>query len=207
MTAAPQFEGPLETHLTVAATVDPDALERFAQRHNLRFAHIVLPRGAHPSQPMLTRRARGTLAGELAHANRLAQTLRDAGFAVCRTKIEASPANADVPPFDAGDAGRYFESHIKLRLPTCSDLAALAAFATARQAHLSANARRVAAGGEQTRFVTQRVQGAGCLRAVAEADALAQALTELGYAVVGVETEYVVYDSNLAIDAGWIGED
>lgn len=202
--------GPLETHLTIAAgpttPVDFDALDAFARRHAMKCLHIVLPRGAHPSQPMLTWRAHGTLRAALARAAEAAGALREIGFDVCRTKIEASPRNAGVPPHDDGGAGRYFESHVKLRLPATADLAPLAAIATRHQSHLSQNARRVHGDGVAERFVTQRVAGAGSVRAVDEARTLADTLAAHGYTIVDVDTEYVVYDSNLAVDAGWIVE-
>ena len=201
------FEGLLETHLTIAAgpaAVDFDVLERFAHEHALRCLHIVLPRGAHPSQPMLTRRVQATLPRALADAARLAAALAAAGLRVCRTKIEAPPDAAGVPAHDDGGGGRYFESHVKLRLPLGADLATPTAIAAAHGAHLSRNARSTGTDGVETRFVTQRVAGAGSLRASAAARTLAAALDAAGLAVAGVETEYVVHDSNLSIDAGWI---
>lgn len=205
---APQFEGEFETHLTVAGVpceLDGEGLLRFAQAHGLKCLQIELARGQHVFQPMLTRRGRGDLAGELAVAARLAAQLQAAGFAVCRTKIEASPMNAGIPQHEhEAQPGRYFESHIKLLLAAKADGDELAALAIAHGAHLSRNALRRRDDGCHERFVTQRYARGG-LRAVdAALRNLLDALQPLGHRRLSVETEYVVHDSNLAIDEGWI---
>jgi hypothetical protein len=204
-----QFDGDFETHITVRGD-DPaavEALRLWAGRHGLRFHHIVLDRGRTPSQPMLGRRGHGRLSDERAAAHDLALRLAADGFAVCRVKIEAAPDNRDVPATDAeavGDPGRYFEHHVKLALDAAGDLSALTAMAARHDARLSRNARRLRDDGRQERFVTQRCHGVGRPTAGARLRALLAALTAGGYDVVGVEEEYVVYDSDPGVDAGWL---
>lgn len=206
--AAPQFEGEFETHLTVAGErgeLDGEGLLRFAQAHGLKCLQIELARGVHAFQPMLTRRGHGDLAGELAIAARVAAQLRDAGFVVCRTKIEASPTNAGIPQHEhEAQPGRYFESHIKLLLAARADSGELAALAIAHGAHLSRNALRWRDDGRHERFVTQRYARGGFRAVDAALRNLLDALRPLGHRQLSVETEYVVHDSNLAIDDGWI---
>lgn len=205
-----QFAGEFETHVTVRAERPEcvDALRAFAVRHRLTFHHIVLDRGLNPSQPMVGRRGRGTLAGELAAASELSRLLSDAGFAVTRVKIEAAPWNRDVPQSDAEAAGRhvgrYFEHHVKLALDPATDLPALTGLARRHAAHLSRNARRVRDDGKQERFVTQRCYAVGRPSARGRLEALRAALAAGGYAILSVEEEFVVYDSAPAVDAGWI---
>ena len=67
------FAGEFETHVTVRAG-DParlDALRAWADDRGMKFHHIVLDRGLTPSQPMVTRRGRGDLTGQLAAAEDL----------------------------------------------------------------------------------------------------------------------------------------
>ena len=201
--AGPGFAGEFETHLTVAADRD-GALQRFAAARGLKCLHIELARGVRPAQPMLSWRGRGVLAQQLATAGEVAAQLRTAGLMPVRTKIEAAPDNDGVPQDDADAApGRYFESHIKLLLGAGEDLASLAEAVRGHGAHLSRNALRRRTDGVDERFVTQRSYG-GAQRACAELRALLAKLDELGPRRAGVETEYVVYDDNLAVDDGWI---
>lgn len=197
------FAGEFETHLTVAADRD-GALQRFAAAHGLKCLHIELARGAQPLQPMLSWRGRGGFGPQRARAEAVAAQLRAAGLAPVRIKIEAAPGNRGVPRHDADAvAGRYFESHIKLLLPAGADLAALAARVAGHGAHLSRNALRTREDGLDERFVTQRSRG-GLERAQADLRALLDALDGMGLRRAGAETEYVVYDDNLAVDDGWI---
>jgi hypothetical protein len=200
----PEMSGPFESHLTLAATAPLEALAGFAAQRGVKLTHIVLAAGVSPSQPMLTRHARGALKTEVAALESLAAACAAAGFAVTRLKIEvesdhpAAPMTAE----EATDAARYFEHHLKLLLPRDADVSPLLAVARAHHAHLSRNALRTRADGRQERFVTQRCHHATRSEAAAELAGLRRALA--GYSVLETEEEFVIYDSNLALDAGWI---
>jgi len=204
-----QFDGQFETHVTVHAddAAGVTALRNWAASRGLKFHHIVLDHGQTPSQPMVTRTASGTLPGQLAEAKRLARELADAGFPVRRVKVEAAPGNRDVPANDdeaTRHVGRYFEHHVKLALPAGIDLVGLAELAGGHGARLSRNARRDRDDGTSERFVTQRCCGVGWATARREFDGLRTALAAAGYVAMKVEQEYVVADSNLGDDAGWL---
>jgi hypothetical protein len=205
-----EFEGEFETHITVRAEGPSvvDALRAWADRHGLKFHHIVLDRGLTPSQPMVSRRGRGGLSGERAEAADLGRRLAADGFAISRVKIEAAPGNRDTPASDAEAAdhhsGRYFEHHVKLALDPDTDLTTLAALAQTHAAHLSRNARRVRADGRSERFVTQRCYAVGRPSAHRRLEALLAALEAGGYPVLSVEEEFVVHDSAPGVDAGWL---
>ena len=200
------FAGEFETHLTVAGHAAD--LREWAGRHGMKYLRIELDRGDHPSQPMLTRRASGTLAGELQATADVRRRLHDAGHSVVRTKIEAAPGNADVPTTDA-DAealpkGLYFEHHVKLLLdPAFAD-----EMLTGRTEHLAArlsrNALKVRPDGFRERFLTQRCSGVGRANARRQLDQLLAEVARLRLDVLKVEEEFVVYDSNLGLDHGWI---
>lgn len=201
------FRGDFEAHLTLHADTAP-TLETYAAERNLKFAHIVLARGRVPHQPMVTVHRSGTLAQVHADVAGVAAHLEADGFPVLRTKIEATPWAEGVPSTDeqatALGTRFYFEHHLKLLLTPGSGTAAIEATARAHGAHLSANARRVRPDGRLERFVTQRCRGVGDLTAAAR---LQDLLTELEHLdIASTEREFVVYDSDESIDAGWIEE-
>jgi hypothetical protein len=190
-----------EYHLTVSGDDAAAAgLAAWAAQRGVKFTHILLARGKTVSQPMLTVRADGTAESVLADASAMAGELRAVGFEVTRVKVEASPFIDGL----ARTADRYFEHHIKLLLPPSIDESALADVVTPHGAHLSRNARRIREDGRAERFVTQRCYRTGTAGAVAELDRLIEALRDAGHTMLSVEREYVVYDSDPAVDAGWI---
>lgn len=204
------FQGDFESHVTVrlAGGEDTRALRDWAAARGLKFTHIVLARGSTASQPMLTRHGRGRLADERARAEALAGEIGATGFVVTRIKIEAAPSAEGVPQSNEegarAAADQYFEHHVKLLLQPGVDLPALAALAESYAAHLSRNALRSRADGREERFVTQRCRGVGRPTARRHLDALLSALAAGAYEVLEVEEEFVVYDSDLSVDAGWI---
>jgi hypothetical protein len=205
-----EFEGEFETHVTIRADAraDIDPLRIWAVRHGLSFHHIVLDRGQTPSQPMVGRRSYGRLTSALAAANTLASQLAADRFAVARIKIEASPENHDIPESDAEASSkhgsRYFEHHVKLALDSNTDIPALVGLAREHAAHLSRNALRLREDGRSERFVTQRCYRVGRLTARKCLADLLNRLKVTGYAILDVEEEFVVYDSEPGIDAGWL---
>ncbi|MFC5664269.1 hypothetical protein ACFP3U_14900 [Kitasatospora misakiensis] len=215
----PELRGDFEVHLTVAPG-EAEALAAWAAAEGLTFTHIVLARGAAPSQPMLTLRTTGALDEVAAAAVRTADRLGRAGFTVLRSKLEAAPWALGVPESDQ-DAlrhgpGRYFEHHVKLLLPGSPDpvvlvdplanLADLADLADRHGAHLSRNPRRIREDGRREWFVTQRCRRVGLVTAGRRLDALLADLAAAGHAVLSTEREFVAVDSHEALDAGWLAE-
>ncbi|MGW6857350.1 hypothetical protein [Streptomyces xanthophaeus] len=186
-----------ETHVTVhcANGAELERLDAWAGARELKVTHIVLARGRMVSQPMLTLRDR------TGH-ERLLPQLRAAGFDPVRVKVETVPWTSDRP----GPGGGYFEHHLKLRLPPHYDRAALEDLAVRHSAHVSWNARRVLPDGGHERFVTQRCRGVPAERAGAACDALTAALGSAGYEIRSEEREFVLHDSDLSVDDGWIEE-
>ncbi|MGW5752259.1 hypothetical protein [Nocardia rhamnosiphila] len=201
-------QGDFEAHITIradgAGTVA--ALERYAARHDMKFTHIVLMRGRVPDQPMVTLQRSGTAPTVREWVYTLVGALSAAEFEVTRVKLETTPWAEGVPGTDAAaevlGSRYYFEHHIKLLLPTGAEVGHLAAAVTGHGAHVSANARRVRAGGRTERFVTQRCRAVGDRTADARLTELLAALAD--YRILSVEREFVVYDSNESVDEGWI---
>ncbi|WP_329108692.1 hypothetical protein OG792_08580 [Micromonospora sp. NBC_01699] len=201
--------GDFEIHITTYAH-HSEQLASFAERHRVKFFHVLLDRGVHVSQPMLTLTGQGTLDRQRSLAKRWNDRMREAGMYPCRTKIEATPWSDGVPQTDpdaaAEPGGRYFEHHIKVLLSsvTVPDLMAITDLVASHGARLSRNARRQRAGGAQERFVNQRCHGVGLATAKQRLDKLVTELHAAGYEVLTVEQEYVVFDSNLEHDSGWL---
>lgn len=197
-----------ETHLTIAAptTEMVERLRGWAGRRSLKFTHIELSHGLTPSQPMVTAHARSTLPGALSAGAAFTAELSEAGFAVVRTKLEVS-ADDLLAPRTAGEAGdreRYFEAHVKLLLPDDAAVAAVAEVADQHDCRVSRNGRRSRPDGRHERFVTHRGHAIGVATARRQVDALLSDLTARRFEVLDVEREFVVYDSNVHVDAGWM---
>lgn len=194
-----------ETHVTVRcdSAAESGRLSRWAAAAGLKLTHIVLARGRMPSQPMLTLTGSPSYADESARADEVTARLRADGFEPVRVKIESTPWAPEVPREPCGGE-RYFEHHVKLLLAAGSDLGALAARVVPHGAHLSWNARRAHGGGWHERFVTQRCRG---VDAEGAGRALERLLRELdGLEVVDVEREFVLFDSDVSVDDGWLEE-
>src|SRR5262245_54536369 len=163
--------GDYETHITLQVEQDQlDGLRVWATQQGWKFLHIVLDRGLQASQPMLSRRSRGSLADQHSVADQLCRELRAAGFPPVVVKIEAAPWNPGVPQADAETPpvdDRYFEHHVKMLCNSSDDLARLTEQLSPHGARLSRNALRERHDGRVERFVTQRCFGCG--RGVAQA--------------------------------------
>ncbi|MFI5997759.1 hypothetical protein ACIBAC_38610 [Streptomyces sp. NPDC051362] len=179
-------------------------LRRWAAAAGLKLTHIVLARGRMRDQPMLTLSGSSSYVEQSDRVRDVVAGLRADGFEPVRVKTESTPWAAEVPARLGRDDERYFEHHVKLLLDAKTDLSALAARVVPHGAHLSWNALRVRAGARHERFVTQRCRGTG-------ADGAGRALERLlrdldGFMVLGVEREFVLHDSDLSVDDGWLAE-
>jgi hypothetical protein len=205
------YRGHFEVHITVLAATTA-LLGRFAEWcriRELKCVRIVLARGEHVEQPMATwRRSNTTLPLIVEEAQRCAAELTGMAIPVVRVKVEASPHNQEVPLHDADatahGADNYFEHHVKLLRDTTAPCQGLLRACEQYGAHLSRNAFREVAQGQEERFVTLRSYGVGWIASQRQLQLLLAALNELGEQVVEHESEYCVYDSNLALDAGWL---
>ena len=191
---------PFEIHLTTQP-LPPAELARFAAacRHlHAKPLLIELARGATATQPMLGKVVRQpNLATAVAAATADAAYLQQQGFAPVRLKLETAPAYQHLGAPEAGPGyAPYFEWHGKVPYERAADLLALC---LQHGAHLSANALATSAG---TRFVTLRELG-GRVAFEARVAGLAGALAG-GWPLLKQEAECCLYDSNAALDAGWL---
>lgn len=206
-----EFTGELEIHLTIylGKTKTVAELQEWGRIYDLKCLHIILDRGEVSSQPMLTRRASGKLTDEIGTALHLKELLIADGFQVVRIKIEAAPWNENVPQSSAeiiisSTEKKYFENHIKILMDSQTEHTVLLEKVVRHAAHLSRNALRQSSEGFEERFVTQRNWSIGYSESRQKLNELLQEIRALNYPVIDVEEEYVIYDTNLKIDAGWI---
>jgi hypothetical protein len=204
------YAGTFESHVTVRAE-GPEQIERFRElcrERGLKCLLIELARGTYHSQPMTATHHEGSFEDVLAEAQAAARFFRDSGLEVTRVKIEADPTSRGVPGTDL-EAARlpptnYFEFHLLVTLARMIELPALGEICEKHNAHLSSNAFKRATAEETQRFVTMRLEGAGLKRASAVFEELARAVEAAGYQTSRQVHEYVVYDSNVSLDAGWM---
>jgi hypothetical protein len=204
------YFGTFEAHITILSA-DLATRTKFRELcHELAVKCILieLPEGMTRGQPMTASYYHGNLQDVLAQVYGLAQTFANAGFKVTRIKVEAMTNNQDIPESDeeaqALPASNYFEFHVKVTLPADSDLVKLQAQCQKRGGHLSANAFKYQRGGQQQRFVTMRLYGVGRQSAEARFNELLQWLEGEELKLSHKLREYTVYDTNVALDAGWI---
>ncbi len=205
-----EFTGEFETHITVCLhhLDDLSRLHQWCVDRGLKYLHILLDRGLTVSQPMLTRRGRGSLTHQLAIATALCQTLNSEGFPAVRIKMEVSSTHSSVPKSTAEaqqqHPNRYFEHHIKVLLDPSTEITSLVELAEQQSAHLSRNILQIRHDHYHERFITQRCIGVGQDTAQQRLQKLLAAIAALGYVAIAVEPEFVVYDSNFDLDKGWI---
>lgn len=164
--------------------------------------------------PQTSRYVEGDLAAARAAAAVDMAVLRAAGFVILREKIEAMAPNAGVPKNAAeaarSPADRYFEFHVLIDGQegplTPRDMVHLRTMSQEFSARLgvpvplSYNALRPA-----QRFLNLRARGVGLDEAMKPVLALQSAITEGGTLVVQkVIAEYICFDSNRAVDNGWV---
>jgi hypothetical protein len=200
--------GVYEAHVTVAAC-NVQAFREACAELGVKCIAIELPQGAVPVHPMTASFHRGALIDVQREVNAVARELVRRGFDVTRTKIEAHGRASGAPETDdearLALAAGYFEYHVKLALPADADLRALAERLRASGAVLSRNAHKGAdRDGLVERFVTLRAHGVGRTTAEGRFSALCEEIDRLGLVVRNRIREYTVFDSNVALDAGWI---
>ncbi|MDB4938755.1 MAG: ankyrin [Labilithrix sp.] len=203
--------GTFEAHVTVAAPAGGD-LAKFraaCEELGVKCISIELPEGDTPVQPMTASFHRGELLDVQQEVVAIARELVRRGFTVARTKIEAHGRLQWTPETDEearrGPSTSYFEFHMKLALPAHADLAAIGRRFKELGAHLSRNAHRAAgADGLAEHFVTVRAYGVGRATAEARFATFCAEVERAGYVVRNRIREYTVFDTNVALDRGWI---
>ena len=206
--------GTFEAHVTVAAggAAGVPGLEAFraaCAELGVKCIDIELPEGETRVQPMTGSFHRGELLDVQQEVVAIARELVRRGFTVTRTKIEAHGRLDWTPATDEealkGPSTSYFELHMKLALPASVELAPLVRRFKELGAHLSRNAHKAAgADGIAEHFVTVRAHRVGRITAEARFAAFCAEVERAGFTVRNRIREYTVFDTNVALDRGWI---
>ena len=156
----------------------------------------------------------GDIAGARAAVRRDADVLRAAGLTVIREKVEALSVNDGVPRDESdarrSPADRYFEFHVLVDGRTGpiseDDMRSLRGLSQQFTAKLSCpvplsyNAMK-----PSQRFLNLRSRGVGLDQAMQPVDELRHAIEQGGTLdVKKVIAEYICFDSNRAVDNGWL---
>ena len=197
-----------EAHVTVA----PCELAPFraaCAELGVKSISIELPVGETKTQPMTGSFHRGEMLDVQREVMELARELVRRGFDVTRVKIEAHGKLAFAPETDeaarAAPATSYFEYHLKLALGPEVDVAALGERLRRVGAHLSRNAHKAPdERGTSERFVTLRAHGVGRNTAEERFAAIVALVESEGLVIRNRIREYTVFDTNVALDRGWI---
>lgn len=134
-----------------------------------------------------------------------------AHFEIARLKLEAVAANPGVPQTDeqarAIPGDTYFEYHIKIKAPATPEndeiLKALASQLTDElgvKIPFSCNNMH----GKDQRFLNARTYNMGFERSNALVDKIVEAIEAKGFEVSKVIREFIVFDTNKALDKGWL---
>lgn len=197
-----------ELHVTVKA----DDLERFrADCAKIGVKPIVLDlqdyAGGSVMQDVMTSSKFTALPKRYAtELNRVVEELRELGYEVVRTKVEAAPYNP-VCPSEVNDIikrrGQYFEAHFRVKTLE-HELPRLRKHCECLDAHLSKNIFKKDQEGI-TILITYR-HYRGTIEGFQDiVDLVGRSLKHKGFEVDKTEVEFVVYDSNGNHDDAWTG--
>jgi hypothetical protein len=141
----------------------------------------------------------------VARMKEIADTLAAAGLRVVREKIETVPWYESAPSAENGlmmFSGQYFETHINV-LADEADFEVIKEIAKRNYAHLSQNLNKQYDNGKFVIMVTQRAT-TGTYEDFL--DECADLIADLGsrFEVGKPDTEFAVFDSNIAHDGLWL---
>lgn len=140
---------------------------------------------------------------------RISEGLARSGFNVVREKIETvpwhpgAPSNSQADPIMPRDC--YFESHIGVHLCDLGQYAKpIRDIALRYGAHLSRNAFKKFDDGSYVQMITYRTYEGVVEDFKEKVAALRKELTEAGYGIENMVTEFSIYDTKVTHDTAWI---
>lgn len=204
------ISGPnLETHITIATASEKhvELARNYAINGQLKWTYIELDNGRFQSQPMITFWKPGSLDDQLSRAKEIRNDLLSIGVETVRVKVECEASNLS-NIFKDNDSVKhhsgYFECHLKIKLNHVAEVESLRKFVLDYDARLSSNARRHLSGRTSEWFVTQRAHNSSAEKAKNQNNKLVSALKGKNFVITESESEYVLFDSNLKLDKGWL---
>lgn len=191
-----------EVHITTNPIEESEILKfkKFCDLINAKPILIELPEGAVKQQPMISIVFKDIEQGTLkAKIKKLEASFIDHGYSVVRTKVEVPLAFMNEGAKEYPDyKGQYFEWHGKVEFEDLNLLKNM--LIRTPKAHLSANALK---NQPNRRFVTVRSYGTKSIFQN-QVRSIKYNITNAPFQLIKDEYEYCIYDSNKAIDNGWI---
>lgn len=195
---------PFEAHITIDAVNEGEEQRflSFCNEYALKPLLIELERGVHWQQAMISALYPvQSLAEVIDYIQPVIAALKAALFYPVRLKVEVPSQCLDQLVLDSlMTPTAYFEWHAKVLF---NDIDALTTLCELHQAHLSRNALK---GATTMRFVTLREYG-GQRQFDGRVKQLKHALQQGGWQINKQQSEYCVYDSNVALDKGWLSNE
>lgn len=198
-----------ESHITIKLnnTTALSNFQKLCQHLQVKCLLIELPMGVNTFQPMTSLYHRGSFESVFNEVTSMAQRIMNNGFQVIRVKIEALISNLNIPISDEEAKkfpNNYFEFHVLVELPTQNEVERLKIICEKHQAHLSQNAFKKSLNGVKQYFVTMRFYETGKSIAKSRFSMLLNELKKEQFSLSNQLQEYIVYDSNISLDAGWV---
>lgn len=198
-----------ESHITIELN-NKMALTKFqtlCQQLQVKCLLIELPIKVNNFQPMTSLYHKGSFEKVFNEVTSMAQRIMNNGFQVVRVKIEALITNFGIPITEE-EAKKfptnYFEFHVLVELSSQEEMEKLKIICEKHQAHLSQNAFKKSLKGLNQHFVTMRLYETGKNTAKAQFAVLLNELRKEDFRLSNQLQEYIVYDNNILLDAGWI---
>lgn len=170
-------------------------LRRFAFERNMKPILAAAYEGQHPNQLMISTWRRGTSEQIICQADAIARDMVEAGLTPIRTKVESLMNNEGCP--DVPAPGCYWEYHIKV---AADDEHLVIEIAKNHGAALSYSVFKP----KNEPLLTLRSATLARKDMEHAKEALETDLIAAGLVIVGVQSEYTVYDTNQALDDEWI---
>lgn len=207
-----KFPLPFEIHITVRLD-DNSAIDGFRQAcTEIGIKPIILDlqskQGASVMTDVMTSSKHyGTNTSALDEAQTICGKLIMRGFDVVRTKLESVPWHPAAPqrPSHKMPKDCYFESHIPVNInPTNTSALSEAVAKHNLNVHVSRNAFKTLPDGNVVVMLTYRLYDGYAGRFKDDVDEIVHCLTEDGFNIGKVHTEFAVYDTSVSHDASWL---
>lgn len=153
----------------------------------------------------------GSNRGAMEELERVSAGLKDAGLKVIREKIETVPWHTAAPSKEFNNPvmpiNCYFESHLGIKIKDDKEdiqKNKLSEFCSKNELHLSRNAFKMDDSGSYTIMATYRLYSGYSEDFIDTVEKLRSGLSDIGFEVEKVITEFSIYDTKVSHDSEWL---
>ena len=196
-----------EIHITVKSDGEIEQFKEACALLEVKPLVVQLSNGAVPDDVMTSSSITCTPSELRDECVRILVGLEAMEWSAVRCKIECAPLHQKVVNLGPKDIlpFQYFESHIPVRMGSCSDWGALYAYCREYDIHLSANAFKVADDIRTIMLTLRRTCVPSPVAFRELVDGHVSLLKSHGFDVDVPVVEFAIFDSNRAHDNMWIG--